>query len=51
MVIDLARARPEELALALGPSGNLRAPAVRVAKDWLVGFDGELWTRWLDARA
>jgi len=30
---------PAELARAvLGPSGNLRAPALRVGKTWLVGF-------------
>ena len=28
---------------ALGPSGNLRAPAVRVGKTWLVGYGEEAW--------
>lgn len=29
--------------LALGPTGNLRAPTVRVGKRWLVGFGEEAW--------
>jgi hypothetical protein len=37
-----------ELADAvLGPSGNLRAPAARVGKKWLVGFESQAWTRTL----
>ncbi|MFT7075314.1 MAG: hypothetical protein ACJA0P_001317 [Planctomycetota bacterium] len=28
-------------ANALGPTGNLRAPTLRVGKRWLVGFDEE----------
>jgi arsenate reductase-like glutaredoxin family protein len=33
-----------ELADAvLGPSGNLRAPAARVGKRWLVGFETNAW--------
>ncbi len=27
----------------LGPSGNLRAPAARVGKTWLVGFSEEVY--------
>lgn len=35
---------PEELAeLVLGPTGNLRAPAVRAGKTWLVGFHEDAW--------
>ena len=30
-------------AAALGRSGNLRAPAVRVGKRWLVGYSDEPW--------
>ncbi len=34
----------EELAeLVLGPTGNLRAPSVRVGKTWYVGFHPELY--------
>lgn len=28
---------------ALGPSGNLRAPAARVGKTWLIGFTPDSW--------
>ena len=35
---------PKELAeLVLGPTGNLRAPAVRTGKTWLVGFHEDAW--------
>ena len=30
-------------AIALGPTGNLRAPTVRVGKTWIVGFNEELY--------
>jgi hypothetical protein len=34
----------EELAeLVLGPTGNLRAPTVRVGTSWFVGFHPELY--------
>lgn len=45
---DLAKAPPtdEELAAAvLGPTGNLRAPALRVGQTWLVGFNEEAYDR------
>ncbi len=29
--------------VVLGPSGNLRAPAARSGKKWLVGFHEEAW--------
>ncbi len=41
--IDLRRATTAELALALGPSGNLRAPALKVGAHWLVGFAPQPW--------
>ena len=35
-----------ELAKAvLGPTGNLRAPAMRLGKTWLVGFGEETYER------
>lgn len=46
--VDLTRARPgvEELkALVLGPTGNLRAPTLRVGRRLLVGFEEETWRR------
>jgi len=34
-----------ELAkVVLGPSGNLRAPAIRMGKTWLIGFHEEAYT-------
>jgi hypothetical protein len=43
---ELARGQPltSEVADAiLGPTGNLRAPAVRMGSTWLVGFLAEAW--------
>ena len=30
-------------AVALGPTGNLRAPAAKVGKTWLIGFHEEAY--------
>ena len=30
-------------AAVIGPSGNLRAPTLRVGKTWLVGFHAETY--------
>ena len=36
---------PELFAKAvLGPSGNLRAPAIRTGKKWLIGFHEQAYT-------
>jgi len=35
----------EVLDAILGPTGNLRAPAVRAGTTWLVGFHAEAWDR------
>lgn len=46
--LDLRAGRPpraELLALLLGPSGNLRAPAVRSGRTLLVGFDEATYSR------
>jgi arsenate reductase-like glutaredoxin family protein len=43
---DLKKARPDDetlLAHLLGPTGNLRAPTVRVGKTLLVGFNEEAY--------
>lgn len=37
----------EIAALIVGPSGNLRAPALRLGTTLLVGFDAETYTRLL----
>lgn len=36
------------LAAALGPSGNLRAPTLRLGTTYVVGFDEALWRRIFD---
>lgn len=46
--IDLKAARPsraELLSLLLGPTGNLRAPTLRVGTTLLVGFNEETYSR------
>lgn len=36
--------KPAELAAAvLGPTGNLRAPAIKTGKTWLIGFNEEAY--------
>lgn len=44
---DLTSDRPDDDALAalmLGPSGNLRAPTIKMGTTMLVGFDAEMYT-------
>jgi hypothetical protein len=31
----------------MGPSGNLRAPTYRIGKEFVVGFNAELYERWM----
>ena len=48
--LDLKKEKPvkkEILALILGPSGNLRAPAIRKGKLLLVGFCQEAYAAYL----
>ena len=43
---DLKNAPPQETELikaCLGPSGNLRAPAIRKGKTWMIGFHPEAY--------
>ena len=43
---DLKKDPPDPAELekvALGPTGNLRAPAARVGKTWLIGFHAEAY--------
>jgi hypothetical protein len=43
---DLTAGKPLPAALAasaLGPSGNLRAPAARSGRTWLIGFCESAW--------
>ena len=37
----------EGMELVLGPTGNLRAPAARIGKTWLVGFGEATWKKLL----
>lgn len=38
----------EIAAAALGPTGNLRAPAIRMGKTWLIGFNEEAYSEKFD---
>lgn len=43
---DLRTERPDDetlLSCMLGPTGNLRAPTIRVGRTLLVGFEGETY--------
>lgn len=49
--LDMKKDAPDEDELArlvLGRSGNLRAPAVRTGKTWVVGFGEPTWTEHFD---
>jgi hypothetical protein len=37
----------EILKHVMGPSGNLRAPTYRIGNDFVVGFNSELYNKWL----
>lgn len=46
--IDLRKGKPDKATvtrLMIGPSGNLRAPTLRVGKRILVGFDEETYEK------
>lgn len=46
--IDLKKEKPDHSELAkvlLGPTGNLRAPTIRVGKKLLIGFDRETFEK------
>lgn len=47
---DMAKDPPsvtELAAFVLGPTGNLRAPAARVGKTWLIGFQEDAYAEQL----
>lgn len=47
---NLKKDRPtdDELArLMIGPSGNLRAPTIKIGKQMLVGFSEEIYSKYL----
>ncbi len=44
---DMKKSRPDDetlLSHMLGPTGNLRAPTLRIGKTLLVGFNEEVYT-------
>jgi arsenate reductase-like glutaredoxin family protein len=44
--VDLKKDRPDDktlVALMLGPTGNLRAPTMKIGKTVLVGFNDEVY--------
>ena len=46
--VDLRREKPGKaqlLELLLGPTGNLRAPALRRGRTLLIGFDAETYRK------
>lgn len=46
VIIDIAKDRPKDadlLAIMLGPTGNLRAPTLRVGRTLLVGFNEDVY--------
>ncbi len=48
--VDLKKDRPDDdtlVALMLGPTGNLRAPTMKVGKTILVGFNPESYAETL----
>lgn len=50
-VLDLKAAPPGSAVFAeavLGPTGNLRAPSIRVGNAWLVGFGEASWAAGLE---
>lgn len=51
MEIDLRKDRPDDealLKLVMGPTGNLRAPTLRVGKTLIVGFHPEMYDEIFD---
>jgi arsenate reductase-like glutaredoxin family protein len=48
--LNLKRDKPDQATLKkalLGPTGNLRAPTLRVGKTLLVGFNAEMYEKFL----
>ena len=48
--IDLKKDRPDDTALVklmLGPTGNLRAPTMKVGKSLLIGYNAEAYAAYM----
>ncbi len=49
-IIDLRKEKPSRdalLKLMLGPTGNLRAPTIRIGRNLIVGFDEGIYSKFL----
>ena len=44
---NVAAQKDEVLKNAMGPSGNLRAPTYRVGKQFIIGFNPEMYEDWV----
>lgn len=42
--------KEEILKQVMGPSGNLRAPALRVGNEFVVGFHADFYQQWLQGK-
>ncbi len=49
--LDMRQKPPDDevLAILLGPTGNIRAPLIRVGKTLVAGFDPDVYSGLLDA--
>jgi len=43
-------AKEEILRQVMGPSGNLRAPALRVGDEFVIGFHPDFYRQWLQGK-
>ena len=51
LTFDLAKdkgAMAELAQVALGPTGNLRAPTIKTGKSWLIGFHQDAYSERFD---
>jgi hypothetical protein len=44
---QVANEKAAILQAAMGPSGNLRAPTFRVGREFVIGFNPELYADWV----
>ncbi len=45
---EVAQHKEAILKVAMGPSGNLRAPTFRSGGDFVIGFNPDLYAEWLE---
>ncbi len=54
ITVDLAKDKPDDetlRSLVVGPSGNLRAPTLKIGRDLIIGFSDGLYARVYDDAA